>query len=197
VFYAQHNAFKEFKKSLDMNPVHDVPRGTPHAFNTIIEIPAGTRNKYEVDKQTGLLKLDRVIYSSVMYPADYGFIPQTHWDDGDPLDVLVLSRYPIVPMTIVPVRPIGVMQMIDDNEQDNKIIAVVATDPNFNDYHDITDLEQHLLKEIKHFFEIYKDLQDKKVQVEQFLPKADALKIIQKSFDLYDEQIKPKLKVKN
>jgi inorganic pyrophosphatase len=172
-----------------MNAWHDVPRGKPEAFNAVIEISAGTRNKYELDKKTGLLRLDRVIYSSVMYPADYGFIPQSYWDDDDPLDVLVIGRYPAVPLTIVPARPIGVMQMIDDEEQDNKIIAVSAVDPKYDQLQDIEDLETHMLKEIKHFFEIYKDLQGKKVKVGQFLNRSEALKIIRKSFSLYDEKI--------
>ncbi len=173
-----------------MNPVHDVPRGTPQAFNAIVEISAGTRNKYEVDKETGMLMLDRVIFSSVMYPADYGFIPQTHWEDGDPLDVLILSRYPIQPLTIVPCRPIGVMQMIDDGEEDDKIIAVVSSDPNYNSFNNLQDLPEHLLLEIKHFFEVYKDLQKKKVTVERFLGREDAERIIQKSFTLYDDKMR-------
>ncbi len=179
-----------------MNPWHDVSRGTPENFNAIIEITAGSRNKYEVDKETGMLMLDRVIFSSVMYPADYGFLPQTFWEDGDPLDVLVLSRYPIQPMTIVPCRPVGVMQMIDDGEEDDKILAVVATDPNFTQVKDLKDLEPHLLIEIKHFFEVYKELQKKKVTVEKFLPRADAIKIIKKSFDMYDKKYSKKTEKK-
>lgn len=171
-----------------MNPWHDVKRGSPENFNAIIEITAGTRNKYEVDKETGLLMLDRVIFSSVMYPADYGFIPQTYWEDGDPLDVLVLSRYPIQPLTIVHCRPIGVMQMIDEGEEDDKIIAVVASDPHYDSYKNLIDLPDHLLSEIKHFFEVYKELQKKKVTVERFLSRTDAEKIIEKSFRMYDEK---------
>lgn len=171
-----------------MHPWHDVPRGTPDLFNTVIEISEGTRNKYEIDKELGMLKLDRVIFSSVMYPADYGFIPQTLWDDNDPLDVLVLSRFPIQPLTIVRCRPVGVMQMIDKDEQDNKIIAVAADDPAMNQMHDITDVKSHLLKEIKHFFEIYKELQDVQVTVENFLPRKDAIAIIEKSFKIYDQR---------
>ena len=182
-----------------MNPWHDVPRGKPEAFNAVIEISAGTRNKYELDKKIGLLRLDRVIYSPVMYPADYGFVPQSYWDDQDPLDVLVIGRYPVVPLTIVPARPIGVMQMIDDDEQDNKIIAVCAVDPKYDDIQEIDDLDPHMLKELKHFFEIYKDLQGKKVRVGQFLHRKEALEIIRGSFSLYDEKIagkKPLIKRK-
>lgn len=175
-----------------MNPWHDVPRGTPEQFNAIVEISAGRRNKYEVDKETGLLKLDRVIFSSVMYPADYGFIPQSYWDDNDPLDVLIISRYPLEPLCIVPCRPVGVMQMIDSEEEDSKIIAVVASDPKFDDVHDLEDLDVHFMKEIKHFFEIYKELQNKKVKVEKFLGREEAKKIIQKSFRIYDEKFADK-----
>lgn len=176
-----------------MHPWHDFPRGSPELFNAVIEISEGMRNKYELDKELGVLRLDRVIFSSVMYPADYGFIPQSFWDDGDPLDVLVISRFPIQPMTIVSCRPIGVMQMVDDKEQDNKIIAVAATDPGFDAVQNIDDLEPHLLKEIKHFFEIYKELQDVEVNVERFLPKSEAMQVIQKSFQLYDEKFGKKV----
>jgi inorganic pyrophosphatase len=171
-----------------MNPWHTVTRGTAEQCNAIIEITAGTRNKYELDKETGLLVLDRVIGTSMMYPADYGFIPQTYWEDGDPLDVLVLSRYPIQPLTIVPIRPVGVMRMIDDGEGDDKVIAVVATDPFFADVQDLADVETHKLKEIKHFFETYKALQHKTVVVEQFFGKEQAMQVIERGFELYDEK---------
>ena len=140
------------------NPWHKVRvgEGAPDIVNGIIEIPQNTRAKYELDKQSGLLKLDRVIFSSMYYPANYGFIPRTYCDDKDPLDILVLSQITIVPMCIVSAKVIGVMQMLDDGEKDDKIIAVAENDMSVNHMNDISDLPEHFVKELKNFFEDYK-----------------------------------------
>ena len=141
-----------------MNIWHDMdPKQiTPTDFSAVIEISKGSRCKYELDKHTGLLRLDRVLYTSTHYPASYGFIPRTFADDGDPLDVLVLCNEPIQPLTLVRVYPIGVMRMLDDGHIDDKIIAVPFTDPNYNGYHDIDELPAHVFDEIMHFFKVYK-----------------------------------------
>ena len=155
------------------------------AFPVIIEIPKGSRNKYELDKETGLLKLDRVLYSAVFYPADYGFIPRTFCDDGDPLDALVLSQEPVYPLTIVQARAIGVMRMRDEKGVDDKIVAVSVNDPAFNDYTDKSQLPAHLLKELRRFFEDYKVLEHKQVVIDDMLGPADAVRIIADALDLY------------
>jgi inorganic pyrophosphatase len=167
---------------------HTIPRGTPQQFNAIIEIPAHSRNKYEIDKETGLLKLDRVLHASVTYPGDYGFVPQTLWEDGDPLDVIVLTRFPLPPMTLVTVRPIGIIDMIDNGEGDSKIIAVPIGDPLFKEYADIHDMDVHRLQEIIHFFETYKILEKKTVTVTSARGKDAAIAAIEKSFTLYDDE---------
>ena len=174
-----------------MNPWHDVPIGkdSPKIVSLIVEIPQGSRNRYELEKETGLMILDRVLYSPVQYPADYGFIPQTYWEDGDPLDALVIGRFPIFPNTIVKVRPIALIQMIDEGEDDSKIICVPAADPHFEHYTDKNDISDHFLRELKHFFEIYKHLQGKKVKVLNFLGKKDAEKTIIKAKEKYKKEI--------
>lgn len=178
-----------------MNPWHDVSVGAnpPFILNGIIEIPHGSRAKYELDKESGLLKLDRVLYSSVYYPANYGFIPQTYGDDHDPLDILVLSQIEVVPLCIVSAKVIGVMRMVDSGEADDKIIAVAADDRSVNYINEINELPVHFISEMKHFFEEYKRLEHKTVVVEDFQDKATAVKIIQASIDLYDKEIRPKL----
>jgi inorganic pyrophosphatase len=155
------------------------------AFPVIIEIPKGSKNKYELDKETGLLRLDRVLYSAVHYPADYGFIPRTFCDDGDPLDVLVLSQEPVYPLTLVDARAIGVMRMRDDKGIDDKILAVSVRDPAFADYTDKSQLPAHLLREVKRFFQDYKALEHKQVIVEDLLGPAEAIQIINDALDLY------------
>ena len=178
-----------------MNPWHDVHYGenAPEIVNGIVEIPKNTRAKYELDKDTGLLKLDRVIYSSVYYPANYGFIPKSYCDDHDPLDIMVLSQIDIVPLTIVPAKVIGVMRMIDSGEADDKIIAVAHRDKSVNHIDDISELPEHFLLELRAFFEDYKKLENKTVLVEEFQDKATALNIIKKSFEDYERDIKPNL----
>lgn len=149
------------------NPWHDLPVGKhpPDLITAIIEIPGGSRNKYELDKDSGLFRLDRVLCSAVHYPGDYGFIPRTLSEDGDPCDVLVLIREPTFVGCAIAARPIGVLRILDRGEPDEKILAVPAEDPFQNEYFDIADVPQHLLREVEHFFQIYKDLEGKRVQV--------------------------------
>jgi inorganic pyrophosphatase len=146
---------------------HDIPAGPhpPEQVTAVIEIPSGSRNKYELDKVTGLLKLDRVLYSAVQYPGDYGFIPGTLAEDGDPLDVLVLINEPTFPGCLITVRPVGVLHMKDRGDPDEKILAVPSEDPYHQEYFDIADLPQHYLKEVEHFFSVYKDLEGKRVEM--------------------------------
>ena len=171
-----------------MHPWHDsyVDETTIEtAFPVIIEIPKGSKNKYELDKETGLLRLDRVLYSAVYYPADYGFIPRTFCDDGDPLDALVLSQEPVYPLTIVETRAIGVMRMRDEKGIDDKIVTVAVRDPAFSDYRDKAELPSHILRELRRFFEDYKALEQKQVIVEDLLGPAEAMQIIREALDLY------------
>lgn len=172
---------------MNFNPWHSVSFGkqAPEIVNGIIEIPKGSRAKYELDKESGLLKLDRVLYSSVYYPANYGFIPQTYCDDKDPLDILILSQVQIVPLCIVPARVIGVMRMIDGGEADDKIIAVAADDISVNHIDDISKLPAMFMEEIRHFFEEYKRLENKTVCVEEFQNAKTAHQIILQAIDDY------------
>jgi inorganic pyrophosphatase len=155
------------------------------AFPVVIEIPKGSKNKYELDKETGLLRLDRVLYSSVHYPADYGFIPRTFCDDGDPLDALVLGQEPVYPLTMVEARAIGVMRMRDEKGIDDKIVAVSVHDPAFSHYTDKEQLPSHVLRQVRRFFEDYKALEQKQVIVEDMLGPAEALRIIREALELY------------
>ncbi|WP_343703610.1 inorganic diphosphatase [Chitinophaga sp.] len=170
------------------NPWHNVSPGdnAPHVVTGIIEIPKGSRAKYELDKESGLLKLDRVLYSSVYYPANYGFIPKTYCDDNDPLDILILSQIDCVPLCIMDAKVIGVMQMIDGGEADDKIIAVAAHDMSINHINDISELPPHFIEEMRHFFEEYKKLENKTVKVEEFQNKEKAEQIILDAFKLYN-----------
>ena len=182
-----------------MHPWHDIyvdEKVIETAFPVIIEVPTGSKNKYELDKESGLLKLDRVLYSAVHYPANYGFIPRSFCDDGDPLDALVLTMEPLYPLTVVDARAIGVMRMRDDKGIDDKIIAVSIKDPAFNDYTDHRQLPQHLLREMTRFFEDYKVLEHKQVVVEDILGPADALKYIREAIDLYQQLRRGELKAK-
>jgi inorganic pyrophosphatase len=171
-----------------MHPWHDVyvdDQLTQGEFPVIIEVPHGSKNKYELDKETGLLRLDRVLYSAVYYPANYGFVPRTFCDDGDPLDVLVLGQEPVHPLTCLPARAIGVMRMRDEKGIDDKILAVCVVDPAVESYRNHTELPPHTLKEIKRFFEDYKGLENKQVVVEDFMGPDEAIKILKESLDLY------------
>lgn len=171
-----------------MNLWHDIDHGELEELNVIVEIPMLSRVKYELDKDTGLIKFDRVLYSPMHYPANYGFVPKTLWEDGDPLDVLVLGHEALVPGCIVKARPIGMLEMIDGGEGDAKILAVPTADPRYKNTKDIKDLEPHLLDEIKHFFTVYKDLQKNEVKVGDWKGKQDALAAAEKSFAMYKEK---------
>ena len=173
------------------NPWHKLDAGekAPTTVNAIIEIPKNSRAKYELDKDSGLLKLDRVLYSAMYYPANYGFIPQTYCDDKDPLDILVLSQVQVVPLCIIEAKVIGVMQMLDNDEKDDKIIAVAANDMSVSHIQDISELPNHFFKELRNFFEDYKKLENKTVIVEEFQDRIKAMEIIQKSIEDYDALI--------
>ena len=171
-----------------MHPWHDTyidDAQIATSFPAVIEIPKGSTNKYELDKETGLLRLDRVLYSAVYYPADYGFIPRTFCDDGDPLDVLVLGQEPVYPLTIVDARAIGVMRMRDDKGIDDKVIAISVRDPAFADYTDHSQLPAHVLRQMRRFFEDYKVLERKEVVIEGLLGPAQALDVIRDALELY------------
>jgi inorganic pyrophosphatase len=172
-----------------MNLWHDLELGeeAPEKFNIIVEVPRGSKNKYEIDKKTGLIKLDRAMKTSQDYPFDYGFAPKTLWEDDDPLDVVVFSTYPLFPNILVEVRPVGVMRMIDDGEGDDKILAVPVKDPRWEEVLDLKDLNKHNLKEIKHFFETYKQIEDKKVEISGFEGAEKAKEAVEKSIKLYQE----------
>ncbi len=171
------------------NPWHQVvpQTETKDVIKGIIEIPKGKRAKYELDKESGLLKLDRVLYSSVYYPHNYGFIPQTYCDDKDPLDILILSQIEVVPLCIVEAKVIGVMRMLDNGEADDKIIAVAAGDPSVNHFNDISELPAHMITETMSFFEDYTKLENKTVVVEKFFDKETALQIINDSYKMYQQ----------
>lgn len=171
------------------HPWHDVPTGpeAPEEFNALIEIPKGSKIKYELDKDTGLLKVDRILYSSVVYPANYGFIPRTLGDDEDPLDLLVLMQEDVQPLSIVRARPIGMMVMEDEGEDDEKIICVHLDDPEYSSYSHHSELPEHRLNELRRFFEDYKVLEGKEVKVGDFLDPEDAKKTVLEAMRLYEE----------
>lgn len=171
------------------HPWHQVSPGEdiPNTVNAVIEIPKGSKAKYEIDKDSGLLKLDRILFSSVMYPANYGFIPQTYCDDKDPLDILVLCSADVYPMSMIEAKVIGVMHMVDNGEQDDKIIAVAKNDMSVNYIDDLNELPPHAMKEIVRFFQDYKALEGKNVTIEHLLGKPYAYKVIKESLALYQE----------
>lgn len=170
-----------------MNLWHDVSIGdkAPAEIRTVVEIPRGSLNKYEVDKETGLIALDRVAHTGQAFPFDYAFVPQTLWDDGDALDVIIFATEPFFPGILVDVRPVGIMHMIDSGEGDDKILAVPVGDPRWKHVNDLADLNQHQLKVVQHFYENYKKLQNKEVVISGFEGKEAAFAAVKKSQDLY------------
>ena len=177
-----------------MNIWHDIsPENIkPENFTAVIEISKGSRCKYELDKEIGMLRLDRILYTATHYPANYGFIPRTYADDGDPLDVLVLCSDQIVPMTLVQVYPIGAMRMIDGGKLDDKIIAIPFSDPTYKDVRSINELPAHIFDEIKHFFTVYKELENKQTAVKELFDRKDAIEIINKAIVDYDKLMESK-----
>ncbi|MGN0557787.1 MAG: inorganic diphosphatase [Acutalibacteraceae bacterium] len=173
-----------------MNIWHDISkeRITPEKFSAVIEIPSGGKNKYELDKETGLLRLDRVLYTSTHYPANYGFIPRTYADDGDPLDVLVLCQEEIVPLTIVDCKPIGVLVMKDGAANDEKIIAVPVKDPSYNCYDSVYQLPKHIFDEVSNFFEVYKTLERVHTEVKYVRGEKEALEVIKSCIENYERE---------
>ncbi|XP_039132425.1 soluble inorganic pyrophosphatase 4-like [Dioscorea cayenensis subsp. rotundata] len=179
------------RSSLAAHPWHDleIGAGAPAIFNCVVEIGKGSKVKYELDKKTGMIMVDRILYSSVVYPHNYGFIPRTLCEDNDPMDVLVLMQEPVVSGCFLRAKAIGIMPMIDQGENDNKIIAVCADDPEYRHYNDISELPPHRLAEIKSFFEDYKKNENKTVEVGEFLSSQDARNAIQRSMDLYGQYV--------
>ena len=175
-----------------MNIWHDIDndRITKDKFLACIEIPRGSKKKYELDKETGLIILDRILYTSTHYPANYGFIPRTYSQDRDPLDVLILCNETFDPLTLIRCKPIGVVKMIDDEECDEKIITVCIDDPSMNSYEDIRDLPVHLFDEIKHFFTVYKELENKHTVVTEVCGVEEAKNVIQQSLEAYNEMFR-------
>jgi len=182
--------FKIQNSKFTMNLWHDLSLGdkAPEELNVIIENPKGNKNKYEIDKETGLIKLDRAMKSAQDYPFDYGFVPQTYWDDGDALDVVVLATYPIHPGILLVVRPVAVMHMVDSGDSDDKIIAVPVKDPRWENVKDLDDVNPHTIKEIQHFFETYKSIDNKVVTIDGVEGKEKAIEAIQKSIVMYKEK---------
>lgn len=177
-----------------MNIWHDIDeeRITPDKFVAYVEIQSGCKNKYELDKKTGLLRLDRILFTATHYPANYGFIPRTYAEDDDPLDVLIVCSEPIIPMTLVECYPIGVLKMNDSGSNDEKIVAVCTSDPVYNNVRSINDIPKHLFAEFKHFFEVYKALEDKVTTVMEIDDRDEAIKIIGDSITRYKDKFNEK-----
>lgn len=175
---------------MSLNMLHDIAPGDaiPNEITVVVEIQKGSKNKYELDKETGMIKLDRVMFTGQDYPFDYGFVPQTHWHDGDPLDVVLITTYPLVPGLLLAARPVGVLDMIDDGESDAKIIAVPVKDPRFKNVQDLGDVNPHTIEEIKHFFETYKQIQKKEVTIPSVRDAAAAKAVITESIELYKKE---------
>lgn len=168
-----------------MNLLHDIAPGTADEMNVIVEIPKFSKNKYEIDKETGIIALDRVMHSAQDYPFDYGFVPQTLFDDGDALDVVLITTYPLAPGILVKARPVAIMEMIDGGDRDDKVIAVPVDDPRMDDIKDIGDLNSHFQKEMSHFFETYKKVQNKEVSIGKWHGAKEAKEAFEKSCEMY------------
>jgi len=173
-----------------MNLLHDIPAGTAEEMNVIVEIPKYSKNKLEIDKETGIIALDRVMHTAQDYPFDYGFVPQTLFDDGDALDVVLLTTYPLFPGILVKARPVALMEMTDSGERDDKILAVPVEDPRFDEVKDLADINKHFLKEMAHFFETYKKVQNKEVSVGDWHGADTAKEAFARSRKLYEENKK-------
>lgn len=174
---------------MSLSLLHDITPGDniPHEITVVIEIAKGSKNKYELDKKTGLIKLDRVMHTGQDYPFDYGFVPQTHWHDGDPLDVVMLTTYPLISGVLLTARPVAVIDMIDGGDSDAKIIAVPTEDPRFNNVKDLADVNPHTIEEVIHFFETYKKIQKKEVVIEGVRDAKAAKDVIKEAITLYKD----------
>ncbi len=177
-------------KMIHFNPWHNIQAGekSPQVVNAIIEIPKDSKHKFEMDKETGMLRLDRFLYSAVHYPGDYGFLPQTLWYDSDPIDIIILTQRPVYPMTLVSAKIIGVLRMFDGEEKDDKLIAVYDSDPRYEEIKDVGDIPKHTIAELKHFFETYKELQGKKCKVMEILGKDAAYKDVEEAQKRYQDK---------
>jgi inorganic pyrophosphatase len=173
-----------------MNLWHEVSSGeqAPEVINVIVEIPKGSKNKYEIDKEIGLIKLDRAMKTSQDYPFDYGFVPQTLWEDGDALDVVLLTTYPLAPGILVEARPVAVMRMVDGGDGDDKILAVPKDDPRWEEVKDLADINKHTVKEIQHFFETYKSIDKKVVEITGVEDREAALEAVKKGLQMYTDK---------
>lgn len=171
-----------------MNLLHDIAPGTADEMNVIIEIPKFSKNKYEIDKETGIIALDRVMHTAQDYPFDYGFVPQTLFDDGDALDVVLITTYPLALGILVKARPVAIMEMIDGGERDDKVVAVPVDDPRFDELLDLENLNKHFIKEMTHFFETYKKVQKKEVSIGEWKDAAAAKEAFVKSCNMYKER---------
>lgn len=171
-----------------MNLLHDIAPGSADEMNVIVEINKGSMNKYEIDKETGIIALDRVSYTTQAFPVDYGFVPQTLWDDGDALDVILLTSYPLAPGILVRARPVAIMHMVDSGDADDKVIAVPVDDPRWKDVSDLADVNKHTLKEIEHFYSTYKNLQNKVVTIHGFEGKDAAKAAFARGVQMYAEK---------
>jgi inorganic pyrophosphatase len=172
------------------HPWHEIPMGdeTPETFNVVIEVPQGSKVKYELEKETGALKVDRVLYSSVVYPWNYGFIPQTLAEDEDPLDAIILMQEPVAPLSLLAVKPIGMLNMVDEGEPDENIICVLTDDPQFNSYTHVNELPEHIFKEMEQFFDTYKALEGKETSVHGVVGPEEAKEIVTEAINRYNEQ---------
>lgn len=189
---SDHTISAQPKADYMTHPWHDLPVGlnAPHEFTGVVEIPKGGKVKYELDKPSGLLRVDRVLYSSVAYPANYGFIPQTLGDDDDPLDILALMQEPVLPLAALRLRPIGMMTMLDQGQRDEKIICVHLDDPEYNGFTHIDQLQPHRMAELRRFFQDYKALENKEVSVRDLLGPDEAKEVIVAAMELYSRQFR-------